>query len=447
MANDSNNEQRLKTFAVMLKFNHDIFNSGSFENAVISAVNDTRMLLNFSSGSIWQQEANRLELAAQFGQTTVNIHSEKAIEQKKLLNTLSLGEEPLILDAEHGLPEKLAADGTVYFCLKLTPPPPLKNSGTDFIWLLEYPGSVPAYVGSTAKILGSSIANALYFYKKSGSKVWRAKKYIPRIFWWILPAAVLTGTMFLKVPETVNADFMLKPADISASYAWFDGPIAQCFKQDGEFVKKGEPVVQYDSQQLQYRVAMAKSALQEIEAELALEQQNSFIDREKLGKVKLLEAKRDTLLVSVRETEWYLKHSVITAPASGVLALTDGRAELLTGKAVKTGDKLFEIYGGNGMLAEIAVKEENSSVLQDKFKLDLFLHTAPEVAILAEIKEISQYPELNTDKTYCYKVRAGLPEAQTDLRYGMRGIAKLSGKKVFLWFYLFKNMILYFRSI
>ncbi|MBO5822385.1 MAG: HlyD family efflux transporter periplasmic adaptor subunit [Lentisphaeria bacterium] len=447
MANDAHTEQRLKTFAVMLKFNHDIFNAGSFENAAVSAVNDTRMLLNFSSASIWQLDASRLELAAQFGQTAANIHSEKAIGQKNLLNTLTFGEEPLILDAEHGLPEQLASDNTVYFCFKLPPPPPEKDSGTAFIWLLEYSGTVPSYVRSTAQILGSSIANALYFYKNNRTRAWRAKKYLPRAFWWTLFAALLTGIMFLKVPETVNADFMLKPTDISASYAWFDGPIAKCFKQDGERVEKGDPIVQYDSQQLQYRVAMAKSALQEIEAELALEQQNSFTDREKLGKVKLLEAKRDTLQVSVRESEWYLKHSVITAPASGVLALADGRAELLTGKAVKTGDKLFEIYGGSGMLAEIAVKEDNSSVLQDKFKLDLFLHTAPENAISADVKEVSRYPELNADKTYCYKVRANLPPNQTDLRYGMRGIAKLSGKKVFLWFYLFKNMILYFRSI
>ena len=447
MANDANNEQRLKTFAVILKFNHDIFNSGSFENAAVSAVNDTRMLLNFSSASLWQRDASRVELAAQFGQTSANPHSEKAIGQKNLLSSLTLNDEPLILDAEHGLPEELASGGTVYFCLKLPPPPPMKNSGTTFIWLLEYSGNVPAYVRNTAQILANPISNALYFYKNSGSGVWRTKKYIPRAFWWTLFILALAGVMFIKVPETVNADFMLKPTDISAAYAWFDGPIAKCFKQDGELVKKGEPIVQYDSQQLQYKVAMAKSALQEVEAELALEQQNSFIDREKLGKVKLLEAKRESLLVSVRETEWYLKNSVITAPASGVLALTDGRAELLTGKAVKTGDKLFEIYGGKGMLAEIAVKEENSSVLQDKFQLDLFLHTAPETAIPAEIKEVSRYPELNADKTYCYKVRANLPQNQTDLRYGMRGIAKLAGKKVFLWFYLFKNMILYFRSI
>ena len=198
---------------------------------------------------------------------------------------------------------------------------------------------------------------------------------------------------------------------------------------------------------MQYRASMAKAALQEVETELAVEQQDSFTDQEKLGKVKLLEAKRDTLLVSVREAEWYLQHSVIIAPEAGVLALSDGRAEFLTGKAVKTGDKLFEIYGGNGMLAEVAVNEENSSILQNKFTIELFLHTAPEKAIPAEVHEVAQYPELNAAKLYCYMVRAKLPENIADLRYGMRGIAKISGEKVFLGYYLFKNMILYFRSI
>jgi multidrug resistance efflux pump len=306
---------------------------------------------------------------------------------------------------------------------------------------------VPVYVRHTAQILGDSISNALYFHKSSKMNTWRVRKKISRGVWWLSAIAIFIALMFIRIPETVNAEFTLKPVNVSAAYAWFDGPIAKCFKQDGEFVKKGEIIAQYDSAQMQYRAAMAKAALQEVETELAVEQQDSFTDQEKLGKVKLLEAKRDTLLVSVREAEWYLQHSVIIAPEAGVLALSDGRAEFLTGKAVKTGDKLFEIYGGNGMIAEAAVNEGSSSILQNKFKMELFLHTAPEKAFPAEILEVSQYPELNASRVYCYMARAKLPENIADLRYGMRGIAKLSGEKVSLGYYLFKNMILYFRSI
>ena len=447
MANDSTFEQRLKTFALLLKFNHDLFGGESFENAASMAVNETCQLLNFVSASLWELKNKQAVLRGQFAQPSVNIHAARAVAQKKMIESLQIGSDPLYLDSDNGLPKELASADTVYFCLKLPIPPAIKNPNSIFIWVLEYSETVPSYVRNTAQILGNSIANALYFYKNTENKIWKVRKRLPRLLWGSLIILSLVGIMFLQIRENVSAEFMLKPTNIAAAYAWFDGPVAKCFKQDGVYVKQGEPIIQYDTRQIQYRVSMAQMSLREIEAELALEQQNSFTDSEKLGKVKLLEAKRDTLQISVRESEWYLEHSLINAPADGILSLPDGRSDLLEGKAVKTGDKLFEIYGGNGMLAEISVSEENSSILQKQFHVDLFLHTAPEKSIPAVVTEISHYPELSPERTYCYTVRAELPCDQSDLRYGMRGVAKLSGRRVALGYYLFKNIILYFRSI
>jgi hypothetical protein len=40
-----------------------------------------------------------------------------------------------------------------------------------------------------------------------------------------------------------------------------------------------------------------------------------------------------------------------------------------------------------------------------------------------------------------------LPDGPDDLRYGMRGIAKLSGGDVSLGYRLFKSTVLYFRGL
>jgi hypothetical protein len=134
-------------------------------------------------------------------------------------------------------------------------------------------------------------------------------------------------------------------------------------------VRKGERIARYDTAQLEYKLADARSSLQETEAELALEQQNAFTDESKLGKTKLLQAKCDSMKVAVKEAEWFLAHADITAPADGILALTDRRAEQLTGKAVRTGDKLFEIFSTGNITAKILVPEQNSSILQKKFSV------------------------------------------------------------------------------
>ncbi len=439
---------RLKAIALILKYGHDLFGAGNFDDAAALAVNNSRSLLNFRTASLLELAGGKSRVIAQYGQVQTNPHSRLAVLQNRLAESLEFGAEPLTVTADNGLPEELAQNNAVYFCLKLEPP---ANTGGNvdftFIWLLEYEKEVPAYVVNTAKLMANSVAEALYYQRLCKSQFWSVKRHAKKRWIWAALALVVLGAMFIRVPEGATAEFTLKAPDITGAYAWFDGPIAKCLKQDGEMVKKGEVIAEYDTGQLKYRLASAGSALREIEAELSLEQQNAFNEQERLGKVRLLEARRDTVKVSVEEAEWYLAHARVTAPADGILVLADGRAEQLAGKAVRSGEKLFEIYGGAGMAAEIPVSEREASVLRGELTATLFLYTAPETAIPVRILEVSHYPELTEQKTYCYKVRARLPDDMTGLRYGMRGVAKISGGRVSLGYRLFKSVVLYLRRM
>ena len=44
-------------------------------------------------------------------------------------------------------------------------------------------------------------------------------------------------------------------------------------------------------------------------------------------------------------------------------------------------------------------------------------------------------------------VRGNVAENSEQLRYGMRGIAKLAGREVRLGYWLFKSAVLYFRGL
>jgi hypothetical protein len=166
-----------------------------------------------------------------------------------------------------------------------------------------------------------------------------------------------------------------------------------------------------------------------------------------LGKVQLLNAKKEVLLVAVKEAEWFLKNAEIKAPAAGKLVLPSGKNGRLTGKAIRIGERIFEIYGGEQMVAEIPVNEEESSVLQQEFSAELFLHTAPEDAIPVKITNVADHPELTESSSYCYKVVGEIPGDTGNLKYGMRGIARLYGGKVPLGYRLFKGALLYFRGL
>ena len=215
-------------------------------------------------------------------------------------------------------------------------------------------------------------------------------------------------------------------------------------KQDGDPVKKGETILCYDLNLLNFKLANAKNQLAEAEKEYDLESRASFVDREKLGKVKLLEARLNTAAVAVKEAQWYLAHSKILSPADGLLVLAGGRADQIENKAVRTGDKLFDIYGGDGIVAEIQVNERESSILSGKLEAVLFPYTAPENGLKTEIISVRKIPELSEQRVYCYTVKAKVIDP-AGMRYGMRGIAKLQGERIPMWYYLFRSLVIYLR--
>ena len=117
-------------------------------------------------------------------------------------------------------------------------------------------------------------------------------------------------------------------------------------------------------------------------------------------------------------------------------------------KHMKLGDKLFEIFSTGNITAKILVPEQNSSILQKNFSARLFPYTKPEQPIDAEVMEIAAHPELTDRQTYCYPVTVKLASKELDpeLRFGMRGTAKLYGEKTFAGYYLVKNLILCIRK-
>lgn len=450
---------RLKAFGVIMRLGHDLFGAPDFNTAAAMAVNNARPVVGFRSSALLRLQDRKAELISQYAQVAPNIHSRQAVLQRDLIEMIGelkdvteVGSENADTFQKPEVVRELCPDSVSILLIPLKAPPFLKNPSFQLIWLLEFDGKPPAYALTAAKLLASSFAEALYCQRIGGSRVraFGRKRLISfkRIFWVIVLAAIVY-VMFQRIPEKVNAEFELKAPEITTVYAWFDGPIAECYKRDGDMVKKGDVIAKYDTSQLEFRLSAARSAVRETEAELKLKENASFNDKERLGEVKLLEAKLESSRVAVAEAEWYLEHAALKAPCDGMIQLADERPEVLRGKAVRTGDRIFDVLGGRGMDVKVPVNERESSILlHSPQEITLFLHTSPDTPIRAKVREISPAPELTEQRTYCYNLFAVLPEKESKgLKYGMRGIARVEGDDVSVGYFLFKSVILYFRGL
>ena len=451
-------QARLKIFGMIFRIGSDLFRAPDFDTACGMAVNNPAVLLKFKRATLFEKSDGELRILAQYGQLAVNPHSEVAQTQLALLGHAEFPpDKPLRLrrrpeadtpndpEVQTLLDALLEEDGEL-IAFTLPAPEFLGDPGFSLVWLLEYDSPIPAYALTSASLLVHNLGEGLFCHRCCGAVARRrfrrrlsAGKWAAIIL--IAAAAIL---LLVRVRDSVNAEFTLKSPQTVGAYAWFDGPIAECLKQDGAAVKKGDVIVRYDTSALAFRLANAKSQVAEIAKEYDVESAAAFNDKSKLGRVELIRTRLEGARVAVAEAQWYMEHAEVRAPADGVLALAEGRAELLVTKAVRTGDKLFDVYSGTGVIAEIQVNERESSILLGELSATLFLYTQPDRTFDAEIIEVKQYAELTEQRTYCYKVRARL-KSDLPLRYGMRGVAKLRGGSVSLGYFLFRNLVIYLR--
>lgn len=358
-------QARLKIFGIIFRIGSDLFQAPDFETAAGMAVNNPATLLKFKRATLFEKRDGHSRVLAQYGQIAVNPHSDTVLQQTAMLKhvtvrpdkscrlqrTLPEGEEARPEELQRALDALLSENGELLI-LQLPPPKFISNPGFELLWVLEYDTEIPGYALTSASLLLHNIGDALFCHRCCGvARRIRFRRHLSISNW--IAAAVLSAAavlLLVRVRDSVNAEFTLTSPQTTGSYAWFDGPIAECLVQDGARVTRGQVILRYDTSTMAFRLANAKSQVAEIAKEYEVESAAAFNDRTKLGQVQLIRARLESARVAVAEAQWYMDHAEVRAPAAGVLALADGRAELLVNKAVRTGDKLFEIYSGRGSL-------------------------------------------------------------------------------------------------
>jgi len=451
---------RLHAFAAILRLGRDAMAASDLTAAGVHIVNNSKTLLAFER-SVLVDLRGSPRILAEYAQTEVNQHTAYAQAVRRLCREISVSDAPVEIGSSAPPPGKLSSRGEAAW-RELTAEDhrllavPLRSgsaplsSKEPFLWILEYKGQVPPHVPATVSLLASDFGGALWMNtprKGWGNWYrWLRKITVMRVFLLLVLAFVLS-LFLVDVEHTVSAEFVIRPKSVFSSYAWFDCVVKNCAVEDGASVKKGDPILQYDTDRMRFQLAAAQASFKESDAEYEQESKASFTDRERLGRLKILAHKREQAQIAIAEAQWYLAHSQVKAEADGVVTLPEGSADKLSGRALRQGEKQFDILSSDGMIAEIMVNEKDASVLDGKPRVLLFLHTRPELPIRVRILSERFYPELTEQNIYSYNLKAEMIDKVPDLRYGMRGVARVTGEKVKLGYYLFRSLVLWYRGL
>ena len=464
MANNQENIQsvtnKLNAVTTVLRLGHDAFKNEDLFSASLHILNNTQLLIKYDRACLVDMRADKPAIIAVSGQSEVKHTSEYCINMRKLVAPLKNIKELTLVDRDI-LKKINASDNTFkafeYFStlkdniiiIPLLRPEADNESKDSVFWIIEFFNDYDKNSLNILSLLAQHYREAVWYFLKTGNSfipnLFKRKKYFTSVKIIIYLLIILAIVSFFRISQNVAATFELIPLDEAIEYAPHSGIISDANFRNGANVKIGETILTYDTQELTYNLADAESTYNEIGAELDWVKQKSFSDKKELGKVKILGMKQQKEKVEIQKIKWYLSKADIKAKISGTLILND--SEKWAGKAVRAGDKLFEVVSPRKLYAEVMLNEADAAVLCDKTVITLYLHSSPETPIPGKILSISPKPMLTKAGQFCYIIKLKLSNIKPSYIVGMRGIARVSGARVSIGYYLFKNIVLWWRKI
>lgn len=462
---DLNNlKGKLNALSGVLRLGHEAFQKNSVNTVALHIVNNTRLISAYDRASLADMRGRPLIEAAS-GQPILDQNSEFSVKMRQLLSCFTSLQTPLKLneaffkeskDVPQGSQEAFKALTEEYpeadiMLIPLLPPPGGHRTGHSqcFILVLEFFKGVASAEENILTLLAQHYAEAIWH--KTVKSRWNLRDFLEAKSLSSLKISVIFLCIFLvslfavRVRQYAVADFEIAPYRENISYSRINGIISKVMRENGSVVTKGESLVEFDRDEINYNLAAAIKSYEQTSAELDVNRQKSFNNSELLGKTRVLMLKKEQDSINIEKFKWMLEQVTIYAPENGVLSI-NGR-DKLEGKPVRAGDKLCEIIIPSDLIAEIYLNEKDASVLGKDMAIDMYLHTQPETGLRGKVVSISPKPVLTEDRRFCYIVKVQPDLQNGGLICGMRGVARVGGERVSLGYYLFRSAVLWWRKI
>lgn len=256
-------------------------------------------------------------------------------------------------------------------------------------------------------------------------------------------AAILLAVQFVPVPQTALAPAEVVARDPELVAAPMDGVIKTVHVSPNSPVARGDLLFSYDDTSLAGRLAIAEEELLVARTALRTARQGAFRDPKRNAEVALLEVQ-----VSLREAERdYIRSQVdrkdVHAGRDGVAVFRDESE--LEGRPVSTGERVILIADPHQTELRIELPVADAVVLEPGAPVRLFLDRDPLSPVDAVIEQAGYEAEMTAAGVLSYRIVAGFSGGERP-RIGLRGTAKVEGRDVPLYLYLFRRPLSAFRQ-
>jgi len=259
-----------------------------------------------------------------------------------------------------------------------------------------------------------------------------------------LVIAMIVVLMWLHVRLSVLAPVEIVPLDPLIVSAPMEGVIKRFHVEPNQAIKNGTLLFSFDDTTIRNEYEVSRKALSVARADYMRATQKSFMDEKSRADLLLLKAQIEHKSAEVAYAAELLQRGNVHAEQDGIAVFGDVNDWL--GKPVVVGEKVLTIADPARIEAEIRLLVEDAINLETGAQVLIFLNVEPDRPLSARLRKASYEAQATPEGTLVFRLKATITEKGRVPRIGLRGTAKIYGKRVSLFYYLMRRPLATLRQ-
>lgn len=443
-----NIEPELRGFGKLAQLETRARHAETLEELAFITVNETNALAPYRQAVLWRRDQPGVgRVLAISGAATIEQNAPFSLWIERVFARIdrSFGEGAKLCAVEaSNLPAELAEEWSEWFPARGLMIP-LRTPRGEVLGHLLLVREQPWLEGDgqLLELLGDCYAHAWAALRGGRSRLGHALRGPRRAIKLGLLVAVF-AIMWLPVTQSNLAPAEVIPLNPIVVRAPIDGIVERIDVQPNQPVKEGDELLELDSTSIRNRLDVARHALAVAEAEYRQASQQAVFDDKSRVQLAILKGRIEERQAEVRYAMALLDRIHVHATRAGIAVYDDPND--WRGRPVTIGERILTIADPQQAELEIWLPVADAVALAPGSLVTLFLNIAPEDSVSAVVTYAGYEAAISPEGILAYRLKARFTDAGLPPRIGLRGTAKIFGKRVSLFYYLMRRPLLVARQ-
>ncbi len=435
-------ERKVEILQTLVQVSGEITSTLNLDRVLQSVVNHTQAIVPFERAAIGLEQRGALQLKAISGVTQINPADPAVSGLKEMLEWASISTTETNV-TQHGdeiddpRPEtqaKFAAYFSATGMRGFYALPLIDDQGR--LGILSFESSDPDFLTvahleiikvlagqATVALRNASLYREVPFINLLEPMLQRKRRFLAmekgrRQLMIALSVVAALFLIFCPIPMRVGGEATIAPARTAHVPAAVDGVVKSVHVREGDYVHQGTALA--DLEDWNYRADLAAAEAKYAEATATMNRALAQNDGTLAGNQRV---RVDYFKSEVARARELLDRTIIKAPFDGVV--TTPQIQNSVGRRLQHGDTFAEIIETTPVTADVAVPEDDATLLRSGAPVSIKLESFPLQTFHGDVTVVSPVSQIESDqRVFVARVKVANPDGA--IRSGMQGRGKVS---------------------